>query len=261
MRGTTRILALSLLAILAFVATAQAESSPEALAWLDKLKQAYQQSHRVDYTAEMNFEQGGQQLSMTMNGTTTQADREHMRMELDALMRMGEMEMKVRMLGVLDGETLWLESDSPMTGGKQVTRIPAEQAAALAQGGPGLAGGASGIDPVGQIEQLVQQFDFELAEIKDGRVVLSAQLTEEAAAELGRALAEGEGPDEFSLVLDEATAFPRTMRLGGEVPFMLLTFGDVEFLDPESLDPETFRYTPPEGVQVFDAGAVIRLDE
>ena len=64
-----------------------------------------------------------------------------------------------------------------------------------------------------------------------------------------------------TLVLDEKTAFPRSMRIGGEIPFMVMSFDELEFLDPESLDSGIFEYTPPEDAKVIDMGATITLDE
>ena len=261
MRYAVRMLALPLLLALLCTGPVSAESTPEAREWLDKLTQAYNKSYRVHYQAEMNVDQAGQAIRMNMDGVTTQADREHMRMELKIVMAMGEMQTSIAMLGVLDGETLWLQSDNPMTGGVQVTSIPADQADQLT-GSAGLAGGASGIDPVGQIERMAKVFDFELAKVSDGDVTLLAELTEDALAEISAMLP----PDaaslaQFSLVLDEKTAFPRRMRIGGEFPFMVMNFDPVEFVDPEKLDPGLFQYTPPEGAKVIDMGATISLDE
>ena len=123
-------------------------------------------------------------------------------------------------------------------------------------------GGASGIDPVGQIERMAKAFDFNLAKISDGNVTLLAKLTEEALAEISAMLPpDSDGMAQFSLVLDEKTAFPRRMRIGGAVPFMVMNFDDVEFIDPEKLDAGIFQYTPPEGAKVIDMGATISVDE
>lgn len=261
MRNHFRVLALPLLLALLCSAPVPAESTPAASEWLSKLSGAYDKSFRVRYLAEMNVDQAGQAISMNMEGVTTQSDREHMRMELKVVMALGTMQTSIAMLGVLDGETLWLESDNPIAGGVQVTKIPAEHADKLAGGG-GLAGGASGIDPVGQIERMADVFDFDVADISDGKVTLLASLTEEALAEISAALPpDAVGLERFALVLDEKTAFPRSMRIGGEVPFMVMNFDEVEFVDSDELDPGTFLYTPPEGAKVIDMGAMISVEE
>jgi len=232
-----------------------AESSPEASRWLEKMQSAYERSYRVNYRSEMSVVQQGESVGMTVEGVTTQADRNHVRMELAITMSMGEMKAEMAMLGVIDGETFWLESDNPMTGGKQITRMPADLADELPGAGMGLAGGVSGIDPVGQVEQMVAMFDFEVADSADGRVTLLATITEEILADLHTLLPDAVGMERFALILDERTGFPLEMRMGGEPPFMTMVFSGLEFVDPGSLDPATFRYTPPEGSQVVEMGA------
>jgi hypothetical protein len=261
MHYVARVLALPLLLVILCTGSVSADSTPEARAWLEKLTEAYNSPYRVHYLAEMNVDQMGQAISMQMEGVTTQADREHMRMELKIVMAMGEMRTSIAMLGVLDGETLWLQSDNPLAGGVQVTSIPAGQAKELS-GGAGLAGGASGIDPVGQIEQMANAFDFDVAEVADGEVTLVAKLTQESLAEISMMLPpDAVGLEQFALVLDEKTAFPRSMRIGGEVPFMVMRFDDPDFVDADKLAPETFQYAPPEGAKVIDMGATISVDE
>ena len=261
MRYVARVLALPLLLVILCTGSVSADSTPEARAWLEKLTEAYNSPYRVHYLAEMNVDQMGQAISMQMEGVTTQVDRKHMRMELKIVMALGEMHTSIAMLGVLDGETLWLQSDNPLAGGVQVTSIPADQAQQLAGGG-GLAGGASGIDPVGQIEQMANAFDFDVAEVADGEVTLLAKLTQESLAEISTMLPpDAVGLEQFALVLDEKTAFPRSMRIGGEVPFMVMRFDTPDFVDPDKLDPGIFQYTPPEGAKVIDMGATISVDE
>jgi hypothetical protein len=245
----------ALVLVLAGVGQLKAESTPEATQWLKKMKSAYERSYRVSYRSDMSVIQQGESIGLTVKGATTQADRNHLRMELAITMSMGEMNAQMAMLGVIDGKTFWLESDNPMTGGKQVTRMPVDMAGDMSGGGMGLAGGVSGFDPVGQIEQMVAMFDFEMTSRSEDRVTLQATMTEEILADLHTLLPDAEGMERFVLVLDEGTAFPLEMRMGGETPFMTMVFNDLEFVEPGSLDPAIFSYTPPEGTEVVDMGA------
>ena len=111
------------------------------------------------------------------------------------------------------------------------------------------------MNPVSQLEEITRLFDFEVLEENDSSVKLRAQMTEEAMRQLGSAVPGGDTSalQEFVMVLDRKTNFPRSMQVGGEQPLMTVNFGEVEFL--EEVDSSEFAYTPPEGVPLIDLGA------
>jgi outer membrane lipoprotein-sorting protein len=247
---------LFLLLTLSFAA-AQAESSGDALSWLEKMAAKLDSApFRMSYDATMKVSQMGQSVGMQMDGTMTRSDDKHMRMDLSMTMQMPGMgEMQVSMLAVADGTVMWMEMQNPMMGGKQVMKVGLDQMEKLQATGQSPMGGGGGMDPLSQVEEMSRMFDFESVEVDGGTVTLRARMTEETLAALGQAMPEG-GADalgQFVLRLEESTAFPIEMRMGPETqPMMVMTFRDFEVLDADSIDPSTFTYEPPENVQVMD---------
>jgi len=247
---------LALLLTVLVAGWAVAESSPDAEAWLTKVAQLYEKGpFSVNYSAEMNVTQQGQSMSMNMEGQMTQADPKHMRMKMsmDMAMPNSDQTMTMDMLTVVDGETVWIEMNNPMAGGQRVMKMPYEQAEQMG-GGPGMSN-IREMDPVEQIKEVMELFDFQIVEEGD-RVVLSAPMTEAALSEMGQM---GDMPSEMieswkmTLVLDASKGLPMEMQIGGEgEPVMSMRFTDWVFHGEGGLDDSAFDYTPPEGVQVMD---------
>lgn len=257
MRHSVRILTIAAVVAWCGIGGLLAEPKPEARPWLEKLAGlGDQKTFKVNYTAEVKGGAEGQMVEMSMHGTTTQADRNHLRVEISVKLNMGgDQQMDLGMLGVADGKTMWMEMQNPLLGGKHVMKMSVEQVGKAGAPGLGLGGGGS-VDPVRQIQELARKFDLELGGVADGRVTLRAPLTKETMAGLGAVAADDKTPQEFVLVLDEKTAFPLEMRMGGDPPFMVMRFTGLEFIDRAKLDPATFSYTPPAGVEVTDLGAI-----
>lgn len=243
---------LSLL-LLAALAPVRAETSADAQKWLTKMQETVAKGPiSVTYTAKASGSQMGQQVSLEMNGSALHGTGKRSRMELKVKMSMHGMTMDLEMLGVSDGKTVWIESTNPMMGGRQVMKIPAEKAGEMTTLGQGMQMG--GTDPIGELARMGEQFDFQVVDVSGGRVTLKAKLDEETLAELKSVAPDAAGIDNLTLVLDEKTAFPVAMRMGGEPPLMTMDFSDPVFL--ESVDDSQFQYTPPEGTNVIDVEAM-----
>jgi outer membrane lipoprotein-sorting protein len=245
------------LALLTVSSSVLADSTPEAKEWLEKLAGSYEkQPFSVGYDASMQMTQMGQTTSMTMNGAMTQQDRKHLRMNLTMEIGMPGAEggLQIKVLSVADGETMWLEMENPMVGGRQVMKLPLDKLTELAATNP-MAASAASMDPVGQIEKLSQMFDFEVGETGGDTVTLQAEMTEESLKELAPQLDPEQAAmyEKFVLILDKKSGFPIEVRVGGEQPLLVMNFHDLKFHD--SFEEGTFSYTPPEGVPVMDLGA------
>jgi hypothetical protein len=210
----------------------------------------------------MDMAQVGMPMMMDATGHMTRSGRKHARMSTSITMsgtqEQSQGTVEIGMLMVADGSVMWTEMDNPIMGGKQVMKIGIDRMEEMASASPGMGigGGWTGMDPVSQIRQLSELFDFDVSETTGGRVVLSAAMTEEALSRLGVPAAAAATLTSFTLVVDEATGFPTELRLGGEAPLMVMGFTNFRKLDDSAIDPELFTYTPPEGAQVMDLGAM-----
>jgi len=254
---------LTLLLALSVAGWAHAESTLEARAWLEKMMGVYEKGpFSVDYSADMHMSQGDQTMSMTMNGQMTQADPKHLRMNISMDMAMpgaGPMEMKT--LTVVDGETVWIDMDNPMMGGRRVMKMSYDQAEQMGKGGTGM-GDLRNMDPVAQMKEMIDKFDFTLVGETGGEVTLSAPLDPEALGDMGQMSQMTQGQDAGSwtmtLVLDAGDGVPKEVRMGAEGdPMMTIRFSDWQFHGAAGAPAGSFEYAPPEGVQVMDLGEMM----
>jgi outer membrane lipoprotein-sorting protein len=111
--------------------------------------------------------------------------------------------------------------------------------------------GGGSMDPMTQIRDLTEKCDFEVADIADGRVTLTAELTAEDLMEMTRAQ-ENEDAGQLTLVLDEKTAVPVEFSMGGAAPYVTMHLSNPVFHEKGSLPADLFTYTPPEGAVVVD---------
>lgn len=255
-------LVLLTVASLPFAGQVVAESTPEARQWLEKMAAVHEKGpFSVNYSADMTIAQGGQTMDAQMSGRLTQADKRHVRMQMTISMNVPGMDqqMEMQMLGVADGEFMWMEMNNPMLGGKQVMKFPLDKMEEMAQlkSGAGMGAGFGNLDPMKQVEEMARMFDMDVVDVSEGRVTLSANMTDEAKAKLGGMVPAGDAGDlsRFIIVLDEKTGFPTQTRVGGDEPVMVMNFTDLEFHD--SVEPGTFSYAPPDGVQVIDMGRML----
>lgn len=260
-----RVATLSLAVVLTFLAAGwvQAESTPDARAWLEKMVSFYDRGpFRVHYSADMRVTQQEQSMSMDMEGDMTHADPKHMRMDFSMDMMMpgaGQGPLKMKMLMVIDGDTVWMDMDNPMMGGRRVMKMSYEQAE-QSGGNIGL-DSLKNMDPVNQMKEMMDEFDFQVVREEGGEVVLSAPMDPDALARMGQMgqMAQGQSTEgwEMVLVLDAGDAVPKEVRMGAQDdPVMTMRFSDWEFFGEGGAPAGTFEYTPPEGVQVMDLGAM-----
>jgi outer membrane lipoprotein-sorting protein len=259
MKILTRVLALSLILALPLALPAKAETDPEVAKWLDKLTGLQGAgAYSFDFTGSTTMQQMGQVITMQMQGSQTQADAKRMHTDMTMTMElpgMGPMEMTMVMVG--DGETIWMEVENPMMGGRQVMKLAADKVAAFAEasGGGAPGGQQPGEGPLEQVQRMVEKFDMQLVGIADGAVTLRADIDGETAA--GMMPGMGDKVKELVVVLDETTGFPREMRMGGDEPIIVMNFTNYRPVAEDALDASLFTYTPPEGSPVMDLGAMM----
>jgi outer membrane lipoprotein-sorting protein len=209
------------------------------------------------YDVHTSITDMGQTATVKMQGRSTQSDRSHFRVEVTMEMTMPGVEspVEVRVLGVSDGEVMWIETDDP-TSGSQVIKMPLDKLEQIADANP-WARNFTRMDPVGQVEELARLFDFAVKDSTEESVTLRAEMTGEGL-EVAKEMFPGADPatfTEFVLVIDAVTGFPREMRVGNDPPAMIMRFSDLERLS--ELDDALFVYTPPEGAAMTDLGALI----
>jgi len=244
--------------LLLLPATVSAESSPEAVQWLQKVAGVYE---RGPLTADVTLEMAAaptMPLAGKAAGRLVQKDARHVRMEM--AFEMGgtgdQPGMKLNVLSVNDGTTLWNEVDMGM--GKQVTKLALADAEKMAQQSPfGVAVGSGGMDPVAQVEQLAKVLDFEVVDASGGQVTLRAKLDEESLKAMSGS-ATMPGFETVTLVLDAKSAFPVRVTIGGAEPVITVRFDNLKFVPESELPAGAFQYTPPEGVPVMDAAAMMQ---
>jgi outer membrane lipoprotein-sorting protein len=243
---------LTLVAIAAALALpAQAETSAEAKAWLEKLSQIYNKGPvSMDYVVTTQTSQMGQSADLTMTGKVTYGDERHLRMDFNMTMAMAGAAMEMKALSVADGETMWMDVESPMMGGRQVMKVALDRVGDLDKAGGGGMGGGS-MDPMSQIRELTEKYDFQVTDVSGGRVTLTAELNAEQMKEM----TQGQGSADagkLTLVIDEKTGVPLEFSMGGATPFVTMQLSNAVFHEPGSLPEDFFTYVPPEGAMVVD---------
>ena len=228
--------------------------------WLQKMQARTAEGHyKFRFKADMNVAEEGMQAKILIDGSMNYATAERFSTAFDVNMDMAGMAMTMKMKTVADGESFWLEIDSPMMGGKQVMTGTTSQLEKLSQlGGADLSGlGGLGQDPIEQIRGLAERFDLEVASREKGRVTLHAAIGADDLAGLGEFAALGEALDHITLVLDEKEGLPLQLEIGAEQPFMTIDFTDYEFFRVEDVQRADYAYTPPDGVPVNDIGTML----
>jgi outer membrane lipoprotein-sorting protein len=235
-----------------------ADLTPEAREWLEKMADLEQSPFEMDYSAKAEIEAMGTTMTINVDGHYVQSDERHMRMTLNMLMAGNEGSTEMSALRVADGSTMWTEVNNPMLGGKQIMKIGLDRMDQMAAANPrmGLAGQWSGMDPVDQIRQLAEQFDFDVIGSDADIVTLSAKMTPEGLPQLGIP-PETASQMTIVMVIDKGTGFPKEAQVGGEKPLVTMTFTDFKQLDRSTIEPGSFSYSPPEGVRVMDLGVML----
>ena len=263
MYRTNRFIGIATLLAVLVGGGALAASTAEAEKVLNKMAELVDKGpFEVDYSADLQMAAMGMPMNVTMGGHMTQTDRAHMRMTMDMSMspEMGDEQgsMTINVLMVSDGAVMWTEMNNPIMGGKQVMKIGLDQAKKLAESPAGMGMAQMGsMDPISQIRQLTELFDFDVTERTDGEVKLSADMTPEALAKMGIPAEAASAMTSFVMIIDEKTGFPSELHLGGEEPLMVMRFSNFKSFDASKAEPGMFSYAPPEGVQVMDLGTMV----
>ncbi len=244
--------------IIPLTPSAYADSTPDAVQWLEKLLSIYDRGpFKVDYTATLDLSAMGQPLAGNMKGSITQGDRTHSRMSLELTMNgipgLSAEPITMRVLNVIDGTTVWSEMENPALGGVQITKVALDQAQALNKSTGGMS--PASLDPVAQLRALTETMDFEVVGKGDGEVTLRGKITGETREKLSTLTSSD--ADAFIFLLDQRTGFPKEVRAEGEKPFISMSFSDFEFIAKDKLPAGVFEYTPAEGQQVMDLGAMM----
>jgi outer membrane lipoprotein-sorting protein len=251
----------ALVALVGAAAPSWAASSPEAQKLLDRLAELVDKGpFSVDYSADMNMPVMGAPAEVKMGGSLTQTDRQHMNMTMNMTMRpegSGDAGMTMSVKMIADGTTMWTELNNPLMGGQQVMKVDLAQLQKLSEADATGLSQLSGMDPVSQIRQLGELFDFEVVSRADGKAVLGAELTAEGLKELNIPADDADALTSFRMEIDEKTGFPTRLSIGGDEPMMTLRFTNFKSLDPAEIPAETFGYAPPDGAQVIDLGAMM----
>lgn len=240
------------------LAAAPAASAQDANAWMEKLSKLAGKSFTTDMTSSVESEA----MTMSMKGSYAYADAKKFAMDMamkitNPAMGMNDpMDMKMKM--VADGTTLWMEMESPMMGGQQVMKLGVDHLDKLEEMGMSMnMSGSSEMDPVAQVKELASMADFGVPKVENGKVILSGPLNEKGLENLSEASTQmGIELTDIMIVLDEKTAFPQEFALSaGDQKVVTSSFSNTKF--PEEIDPSRFSYTPPEGVDVMDLGAMM----
>jgi hypothetical protein len=262
MLTSQRIVSAILVTLAAGGATVFAESTPEAIEWIDKLAAVYERApFKFRYDADLTMSQMGQMMDVKVFGLSTQGGNGRARIETTMTMpgpgSDPDSTASVEVLGVSDGAVFWVETPNPISGNVQVIKISLAKMADLADQSA-LARNLSRMDPLKQIHELTTIFDFKVVGRDHQTVTLRANLTGDAL-EVAKDVFEGTDTSrlkQLDLVLRTDNGFPDQIRIGEPTDsVMSVRFFDLEFLD--SLNEDVFIYAPPEGATVMDLGALM----
>jgi len=250
MRRSVR-LAIWMVLIASVVPPVVPASDSELIAhWRGKMQEAISRApFALDFTTNAEMNTAGLSARLVMTGRSIYAERNRHRTTMDQRVEgiEGMPPMEIKALIVADGETLWMEMDNPLLGGKQVMKLAANRVDALSEGGGGQGHGKEPpTDPLTQIDAFFERFDIREIEKNDGVVTLQ-----------GVPKDGGEGAaDVFFVTLDGETGFPKILRVEGDQK-VTIEFGEPDYLDAGDLDPATFTYAPPPGAPVVDLESIL----
>lgn len=256
---------LTSLLVLGSFASAHAAADEDAAKWMEKLFGLIADNAiQTEFTVVVAAEAEGQQINATVKGDLIHADPKHYvnALQMEMLMpAMGDTPMSMTSRQVADGETMWAETHIASLGMTQIGRISLAEMEELFAAQNGLEVGESALymDPVSQLETLVEHFDIAVIEIADGLVTLSMAPTDEAMKGLAEEM-DGKDLDiEGTMILREEDAVPvsATVRLDANSRIDM-SFENFSLLVRDDIPEETFTYTPPEGAEVVDMGPLLR---
>jgi outer membrane lipoprotein-sorting protein len=255
-------IALILAVVLASAGTAQAAADEQATKWLERVFGLVQdKAFQTDYSVQVSGETQGVLVDAKLQGELLQSGAKHytnaLQMEVK-MPAMGETPMEVTSNQVSDGEILWTETYVSAMGITQVAKISLSELEEILADQQGLEVGQSSMymDPMSQLEMLVDAFDVSVLKIAEGEVSLALSATEETRAQF----AELEDPEISGvLVVREEDAVPVSINVAiGTSMTVDMRFEGFELMAPEDVPGDAFVYTPEPGVQVMDLGQMLR---
>ncbi len=258
-------LGLLLMVSLTFAATGDSKADK----WISKLIDSYGDApFSADMTIEMDMEVGGQAITGKIDGVHYFKDAKTQRMEMKMDMVVPQQgPMKIEMLLVMDGAMLWMKMNNPAMGGDMYMKASFETLAKAGQGGPmGNIGDLTKMSPVETFKKMKDMMDFTVAEESGGKVVLSAELTDEAANIVnmgGMPMGEMLKGGKIHITMDAKKVFPiqSQVHLNGK-PAVTTTYGNVKKLgEAEIKEGALFSYTPPENAFVIDLGQMMNQQQ
>jgi outer membrane lipoprotein-sorting protein len=231
-------IALILAVVLASAGTAQAAADEQATKWLERVFGLVQDNaFQTDYSVQVSGETQGVLVDAKLQGELLQSGAKHytnaLQMEVK-MPAMGETPMEVTSNQVSDGEILWTETYVSAMGITQVAKISLSELEEILADQQGLEVGQSSMymDPMSQLEMLVDAFDVSVLKIAEGEVVL---------------------------VVREEDAVPVSINVAiGTSMTVDMRFEGFELMAPEDVPGDAFVYTPEPGVQVMDLGQMLR---
>ncbi len=252
--------ATALLALAPFAAAqegAEVKSSlpPEVKVWVDKIDEMVGKPAEYDMSMVMDMEAQGQAMKLNSTGHILMLDQEHMRATMTMNIEMEIMPpMEMKLLTVIDGKTMWIESENPMMG-KQIMKADVSMIQKLKETGASMSPGGN----VNQLEQIRDLFEnyyenFQV-EVGEKHVTITGDISNDISemgdfAEMGLA--------KFRMVLDAKTGFPvETVMNDGKKDVMVIKLENLKFPKKEDLPKDAFVYEPPEGAAVMDIGALM----
>jgi len=228
---------------------------------LDKLLAQMKEMKTFDADIEMKIKMMGQDMLQKGHLIATGDDKQF---ALDVNVKLGEMEVKSRIF--CDGETMWV--DGAAGGQKFVQKM------SLASMDKMMPGVRRQNATLSSIKDMAQSMDF--TDISDGTVdgfdvlvleghvrdFLDAETKQEIKKQAGDSvLDQFKGMKRAKLQLDKSKLFLRKSEIfdaAGNV-MVMMHFTNVTLDKP--VTPETFKFTPPEGVAVMDMDAMFKAQE
>ena len=256
---------LTLALLLGTFASAHATADEDAAKWMEKMFGLMADNAvQTDFAVIVDAEIQGQSLKADVKGELIHADTNHYVNSLEMQMvmpGMGTEPMTMTSRQVADGETMWAETHLASLGMTQIGKISLAELDAMMKEQSGLELGESALymDPMSQLESIVEAFDVSVIEIAGGLVSLSLAPTAETMESLAAQM-EGQSLDiQGTLILREEDAVPvsATVRIDPKSQIEI-SFENFSLLVRDDIPKDTFLYTPPEGAQVVDMAPLLR---
>lgn len=240
---------------------ALAQDTPQAASTPGQLPATFMQWANQPTEIELTMEIRGSQQLMTAKGVVKTLDENHFAVDFTYRSPKPGVEdayVENRLFTVADGKRMWIEGQSPL--GRQVFYLPIQRRKQMQAGVFQLGYGPyDEIHPLKAIVRLAALSDMKKVGEKDGKLHYRGLLNEQGKAEI--VVPGGMVPDldRFQLWLDAETSRPLELRFGNSAADIILTTYQ-SMTAPQKFTPETFEYTPPEGIEPVDMALLLGLE-